>query len=431
MTMTLPRFSFLLPACLGLLAVLPAHAASSDSRWVQTAWQEVKAAPDATAAIVTHWPANTAVSLGRQEGEWCQATSEKGESGFVPCKALAETPLTLETLYTRWAGKGGDVVDDQLTFWAAPSVARFVQAGINFNYHALTAQQEGQQTRTRTPVRFILPKFEAMKKRLRQNVMPRIEQEVTRVDMETFVPLGPAPNPYRNDRAAYLKRFLKPAMLPVAKPSLFKQHTDVLLWGDASSDAITAMQGQVGKISFTGKPQWVDGRHDQGVESIWDIGQVDVRFARPAPLVAISYDGLVEVRLIAGMQTGGSRYDEDCAEGYPVLITGKFVPGYPRVKERLIAFYLPDVPAAKKVEVLTRKKQAAIPENDYSPDAPLKLTDVLVRSIDLDQDGIPDLSIMETPGAYGMERPEPDRYFFINVGGRWWYAGMEISNFCT
>lgn len=432
------RTRYALPAsllpCLGLLVALPAYAGTTDARWVQTAWQEVRDKPNSTAAIVAHWPANTTVSLGKQEGEWCQAKPETGEIGFVPCKVLGATPLTLQMLNDR--RRAGAERDDMeaLSFWVAPSVKRFAQAGINMNWHRLTAQQKEREERSQQPVRFSLPEFEAMKQRLRQGVVPRMEEETTRIDIETFISAGPLPPWF--DRQGYLKRFLTPNLLPVAKSSLFRRHTDVLSafdnYGDAT-DAIIAMQGQPATIRYAGKPVWVTGHHDAGVESIWDIGHVDVRYARPAFLLAISYEGFIEARTIAGSRVGGSDYDDGCAEGYPTLPVGDFVPGWPRLKhDRLMALYLSALPPNKKVDVLTRKKQVAIPENDYSDNAPSKLTNVLVRSIDLDQDGIADLSVMELPeNGPVSEMLNQHRYFFVNVNGRWWYTGEEVLAECT
>ncbi len=407
-----------------------AKAANEKSLWVQAAWQAVQAGPDTKTAVVAHWPANTIVSMGEKKGDWCQAKAENGEAGFVPCTVLGETALTLEVLYARWPDKSTRD-DEKLAFWVAPSVARFTQAGANFNYRALSAQQQAEEERTQKPVRFPIAEFDAMKRRLSQNVLPRIEQEVNRIDARSFASLGPTP-PWNSSNADWLKRWLSPAMLPPAKPSMFRQHGDVLVWGEGSSDAIAALLGQPSRIRFVGKPEWVVGHHDQGVVGIWDIGGVESRYARSVPLVAISRSGLIEARLVTGTESSGYSYDEGCAEGYPTLETGELLPGWPRVKtDRLVALYLPALPATKKVDVLTRRKQAPIPESDISDTPPRKLSDVMVHSFDLDQDGIADVSVMEVPETTMATTGEPTLYFFLNVAGRWWYAGQEYSAFCT
>ncbi|MDF3032022.1 MAG: hypothetical protein K0R03_2580 [Moraxellaceae bacterium] len=400
-------------------------------QWVSPAWQAVQAGPSAKDKLVTHWPANTEVTLQKKSGDWCQAGTAT-HTGFVPCRSLHGTPLTLEELgRLRQSEHSAELY--QRMFWAAPSVHYFVEVANLLNYSALSAQQTAQQQSQRKPLRFVLPQFEAMKRRLGQGLLPRFEYVTKRFDAYTLAPLNPAAEGWEfSETQLFLKTFMKPGILPPAKPSLFKEHADVLPYYGETTDALIAFTRKPATITFGGKPEWVDGHHDSGVEGLWDIGWLKVQYASPVPLLSISYAGLVEARLVEGEQVGGNIIDGMCEEGFPELSEGKLVPDYPRVNDRLVAFYLPTLPDVKKVDVLTRKKQVVLRSGRYGEPGDTRPRDVLIRSIDLDKDLAADIAVLEIPTEGAVSgQIRPDRHFFLNIAGRWWFTGVESYGECT
>ena len=73
-----------------------------------------------------------------------------------------------------------------------------------------------------------------------------------------------------------------------------------------ASTAVVAMQGAPGRVEFRGKPMWVEGHYDAGVNSIWDLGEVHVRFASAAVLQEVGRQGQLGGGLVDGA-CGGPR----------------------------------------------------------------------------------------------------------------------------
>lgn len=417
-----------------LSALLPTQIqAAPESQWVQAAWVNVYSEPGKNGKVISHWPTNTMVKIERRDGEWCLAKSD-AVSGYIACNVLGKQPLTLKDLNARDQRNALPADRESRSFWIAPSVRRFTEVGFRLNFEALSAEQTERQNKSRTPVRFVIPEFEAMKRKLAEGVVPVAEQELARVNMNTQQSFESTPDWQVNAEVIrHLTSFDPLQHLPAIKASMFKRHADVLLSGEASVDAIAAVIGQPNSIKFEGKPEWVTGHNDEGVASIWDIRNVDVRYARPITLFSISRVGLVGARTIQSATVAAYSPDEGCTGGYPPLPEGLPISGYPHLKEQpLISFFLLSPQPFRKLDVLTRKARIVVHSDPYSGPKNPQPTSVLVHTLDIDQDNVPDLGVFEwdSPGQI-TEEEITQRYYFINVAGQWWYAGYESYGECT
>lgn len=416
--------------------------AAGEQQWVQSSWVVLRNAPAKEAKIVANLVTNTAVSVEQRKDEWCLVNTVpaaadpllKPAKGYVACNTLGARKLTLADVFA--PGKDGTMAPDRekQLFWIAPSLGRFTEVGTHLNYSSLSAEQASREKSTRTPVRFEIPEFEAMKKRLIQGVVPLAEQELSRVNVNTFKSINSIPGWYINSEVVnHVKTFNPQKNLPSIKPSLFKRHADVLLSGEGSPDAISIMLGQPNSVKFSGKPEWIMGQHDEGVSAFWDIRRIDVKYAHPVALHSISHTGFVSARMIQANVIMAYSASSGCTEGYPPLPDGQAVTGYPRIKDYpLVSFFVPRLLAVKKNDVISRKAQVVVHSDPYSgPKNPLPWS-VLVHTLDLDQDGVPDLAIMEwsSPGFISGAMSS-QRYQFVNVAGEWWFAGYESFGECT
>ena len=428
----------LLPCALALAAAAHAEPAADARQWVQASWLNVREQPARTAKVVANWVTNTPLAIDERRDGWCHARADDAATGWVACEFLAPQPATLRL--PGEAPRPTDTDDAARAFWIAPSLARLGAAGAMFNSRALTAEQAAREAATKTPVRFSLPEFEAMKQRVQHALVPRLEQEIARVDIASWTTLatGRADASPGSDPTARLLRTIDPLhALSAARPSLFRQQGDALVFPDASVDAVIAMQGAPGKVGFGGKPAWIDGQYDAGVNSIWDVGDVHVRYATPAVLLQVGRQGRLGGRLVDGGTATGTDYGQsegNCNDAAALPGNDHAPPGFAPIKddETLIAFYVPKALAPGKVEVLSRKRRVNLPANDVAgnPFEPAQRT-FLVHEIDLDRDGNADLAVIELLEEDGsVSGVHALRWQFINVAGRWWYAGLYRLDEC-
>lgn len=434
-------FRTLTVSLLATLAFITYAHAAPDNRWVQASWADVRNLPDKGAPVIANWTTNTAVNVEQQKEGWCLASSVPSNQstdaqvkGYVACNELGDRPLTLRDMNTWINNRELLGQRESRSFWIAPSVRRFADVGSHLNYLGLSAEQDAREKRERMPVRFVIPEFEAMKQRLIKGVVPKPEQELSRVNINTYKSFDDIPDWLTsNELLSHLKTFNPELLLPSVKPSLFKQHSDVLLSGESGPDTVSAMLGQKNKIEFGGEAKWDSGHYDEGVSSIWDIGWINVQYAQPVSLHSVSHKGLVSAITVSSTVTRAISYDEsDCIAGYPQLPAGDAVAGFPRIESQpLISFILPKLLPDKQVNVLTRKVRATVHVDPYSGPKNPQSRLVWIHTIDLDRDDIPDMAVFEWSAPGLVVAPESlQRYMFINVSGAWWYAGYERYSEC-
>lgn len=207
---------------------------------------------------------------------------------------------------------------------------------------------------------------------------------------------------------------------------------------DASLDAVIAMQGAPGHVEFRGKPAWADGPYDGGVNSIWDLGEAHVRYAAPAVLQEVGRQGQLGGRLVDGGSVFGTAFGEgegNCNDRMALPAADKPLPGFAPLKydELLVALHLPKALPAGKVEILGRKRRAIFPASPYAASQVAATPrSFLVHEIDLDRDGVADVAVFELLDEDGSVPTEHSmRYQFLNIDGRWWFAGIFEIDECA
>ena len=424
-------------AILWLLAAtsLQAEIEQPAQQFVHGSWINVRAEPAGNAPVHTHWSANTAVKVHEKSGDWCHAGTDDAAIGWVGCKLLGAKPLTLAGLQMLDSAGAPQPDAAARAFWVAPSVGRFVAMGQAFNYQALSAEQREREQRTQKPIRFPIPEFDAAKERLTRGVLPRIEQELARVDVASWKSMGELQTWRTDENASSQVRQLDPARhLPKPRPSLFGKHSDIALLNESTTDVLIAVSHKAPKIGFRGKPEWVQGHHDEGVWGIWDVREVHVRFAQPLVQHVVARNGLVGATGVAEQTAATSSPAEGCAEGFTPLLAGKPMSGWPKPKEdaRLVAFLLPQALALKSVDISSRKARASFRTESYSPWIEPTQQDIVIHAIDLNADGAPDLAMIEWLETGVISAlPRSTRLEFVNIAGRWWFTGGELYGECT
>ncbi|XVJ68244.1 MAG: hypothetical protein HEQ39_00250 [Rhizobacter sp.] len=396
----------------------------------------MRAEPDKSSKVLANWVTNLPVLLLQRSGAWCQIRNPEHLIGWVACEFLGQEALTLKALLQTDPITGSYLPSvEARSFWVAPSIYRFAQVGRSLNYSALSAEQQERERNTQRPIRFPIPEFEAMKQRLATGVLPRIEQEVARLNLLTWTSFDDIDvTKIGADRIEHLKSMTPLQHLPPAKRSLFRQHADVVMHNEPSIDAAASMLGKPSKVSFHGKAQWVQGRHSEGVSSFWDVREVRIHYADPVVLHAVSRHALIGARKIETASVIAPSSDEGCSEGYGGLPEGYPLPGFARIKDqdRLLGFFLPQALPRAKVDITSVKRQSVFRIDANSTHQDPKLQRFVVHSVDLNQDGIADMAVIEWQApAFVSEQLQSNRYEFLNIAGQWWYTGFVFYAECS
>lgn len=421
----LKRYSTLAAAasmlCSLISCPISAGAEAAVSHYVSEAWIDVLPSPDVKSKAVTHWTTNTKVYILKKEGTWCRAQAEDNTTGYIHCSAVADKPLTLQDIAPNL--KTGEQIKDAeaKAFWIAPSFGSFESYGTSLNYSMLNERQNREQQTTHKAIRFPIAQFDAMKQKLAAGILPRFEDHVQRQPLEEAA-------------SQQGQLLLTPEMFPTIKASLFKKPADVLMlpeaYTDSLTDSLTAMIGKPSKGIAQGKPEYEQGHDDEGVAGIWDIKELKIKYAEPVVLYAISRNGLVGARSISEDMITGASFSDGCSEGYADLPQGKLLAGYPKIKDRITAFYTTKSIPEKSVQIKSSKLRVYVKKTSY--DDSKELRNMILHVIDLDADAIPDIAVLENRGPGAISADEISNFdFFLNINGSWLRAGSESYGECT
>lgn len=436
-------------ACLSAWAQAPA-AAPAKQRYVQGSWVNLRESAQPTARIVAQVPANTVLQQLAERDGWC-AVLYAGDARLGPplpeplqahaaCNLLSDQPLTLAQ-----AGK-----DAARAFWVASSSNRMRAYG-----NALPrppALQLPALTKTHTPempVQYPMrPEWEAAKRLMRAGVLMRPEQEIDRGQ-----PVNPLDDVKLATRAvdhipAVAPLAAQPA-LPALAPSYFRSHTSVALLHETEADGVSAVAGSRISVEPAAVPVGSFNRHMgpeiEFITGFWDVGASNLGFAPALTLYAITHQGLVGARTLGRRHWDISNADHYCGGHYP----GKGfddpredetvpVRGYARLTdtaEVLVRLVVPGKLPPDAVKVTTRRYATGWVVPADPPERPKpthKTTALLVHQIDLDRDGVPDILRIDTPSPGGMSfEPIFDWRWYLNIGGRWFRAGVWVDQECT
>lgn len=438
--MTLLRNAFILYLALPLSGPT---LATENARWVHGSWVNLRAAPTTKAEVIDRLVVNTPITLQSTQGDWCEiTTNDKPLRGFLGCKFLGEKPLTLADL-----GTDEYLVNAPRAFWLAPSARRLMAAGTHFRNTLLTERQrEREEFRyennepfdlSKPPgiVRYPAPEFDAMKDVMKKGVIAA--QEYRPGSMRWAEVMLPDDNTRSvNANAIYiyqhglsLARIVTPK--PVA-PSLFKHITD-LAPRSATLENLSAQFGIIERLRVLGGPKWVNFRHENPrVAGYWDMGSFELTLDKPVFEYVIGRQGLAAAaRWDKATEQHAIDAEEGCSEGmnFGMRATDP-VPGYPKVKDPLVWIFTPEPLPYKKVSIKRSAKRIP-PSTSGKPEwQEHTLELIVIHEIDIDNDGIADLSVWEGMAPrFGSE--VATRMVLANIAGEWHLIEADSYSECT
>lgn len=451
-------------ACLvsGALAV-PAYAAeSSKQRWVHGSWVNVRSTASPNGSVIARVTANTQVNLVSEQGEWCKITSKKPDiQGFMACHLLGKQPLSLSEVGTPPPHGGSDPhYSPTRAFWLAPSVVRLLAAGQFFWSTMLSETQRKQEhpsiygdpqpneqkfdwDKRPQPVRFPIPEFEAMKTLLQNGVVAAPERRPAIIRWSDLKQASPE----KGREAITLSgrwfdqstlRLMQQGKLDPVKPSLFKR-VEELAPPSVSVEELSAQFGIRERIRVLSGPKWVHFRHEEPrVVGSWDVGAVEITLEKPVIEYVVGRQGLAAAAEWAATDKQDVEAEPGCTTGFSHVQRAKRrLPDYPQVKDPLVWFYAPKALPYKKVEIKTYARRLASETDDRRSrqDSQYKL--LVMYELDLDSDGVTDLSVWEAMGASVMgggadaEDTVMLRMIFANIGGAWHLLATDSFGECT
>jgi hypothetical protein len=222
--------------------------------------------------------------------------------------------------------------------------------------------------------------------------------------------------------------------LPEARPSLFRSPAQ-LAPPHADVEHVSARFGLREAARVLRGPNWgvtVAREFTPRFDDAWDVGALEVRLLSPAVRHVIGRQGFISAHRTVMKTVIEPDADVTCTDRIALQPEdGEPVRGYPRVKDPLTWFYVPEALAATQARITSRTHR--IRAKDEAPDAPLRR--LVTHEIDIDGDRVPDLLAWERWGPPQLA-PEADQVrretgLLANIGGRWWLLAIETIEECT
>lgn len=437
------------------LAAMTAQAA--DQQWVHGSWVNLRSGPSADAKVVSQLSTNTPVTVDVRQGEWCEISARTPNvRGYVACRLLGEKLLTLADLGQPKLPDGAPNPDfnPARAFWIAPSVAHLIQAGDFFWATMLSKSQKeneaidvyrdpaaGQKAQLK-PHRFPIPEFEAMKARVQQGIVAPPSSRPAVVPWSTLKQAEPQPG---RDQVMIAGHWLAPETLQLmkagkldsVKPSLFK-HGSEIAPASASVEQLSAQFEILEQVRILGGAEWAHHRHDTPrVFGHWDIGSLRLSLQKPVVEYVVGRQGLAAALQWKAEETQDYKAEDYCTSGFSLAQRAKTrLPDYPRVKDPLVWFFAPKPLPYKKVAIKTMARQFE-PDTEGKKFGRPMYSLLVMHEIDLDGDGVPDLSAWEVMGQPSLyEQPDQSdlvllRITFANIAGEWHLLDMDSYGECT
>jgi hypothetical protein len=410
----------------------------------------LRAQPQATAAVLVQPVTNTGLKLLAQAGEWCEVeTTASPESpprrGFIACNLLRAMPLTPASIKTeidaaRRVGKG--VLDwESRGFWVAPGLMRFSQVGKALEATHLTPEIANREIRDGKALRFKVPEFEAMKQRLAAGVL---------VTAAGLVDVPAQSVPAQADPALVAAAAAR-VSVPTIKPSLFQADQVPVLdtairYKEATShramvlvDALSARNAApfqavvtqpaayalgpgAALLAHSNEPRLIrtSGPMDV-IVGVWDVGALQVTFGKDALLHGVTVRGEATREKVLGLDVDFN-VDYGCGGSSRVELRNAAVPGFAKASSALVKWVglpMPGGPTAR-AQVKARKFGGAKP------------ADLMVTyEIDLNNDGIADFFVMQ--GRYVPQISGDGLWtaVFGNIAGQWRLLSYDQEEDCT
>jgi hypothetical protein len=415
----------------------------------------LRAQPQAAAAVLAQPVTNTALKLLAQAGEWCEvetaaasampgAPTASTQRGFIACSLLRQAPLTLagvqaELDAARRSGRG--VLDwSSRSFWVAPGLLRITQVGRALEATHITREIADREISGGKALRFKVPEFEAMKQRLASGVL---------VAPEALEPVPMQPVAAQGDPSTAVAAAAHVHMPPI-QTSLFSadqvpvldtairyneetSHRALLLVEALSArnaapfqavvtqPAVYALGPGAGQLAQSG-PRFIRTAGPLDVIiGVWDVGTMEVTFGKDAFLHGVTVRGEPTRQKVLGLEVGlGHEYG--CGGSARVLPRDVAVPGFASAKAALVQWVGTPMPggAAARARVKSRKFSGA------------EAADLVVtQEIDLNNDGIADFFVMQGRWVPQISADGVWSAVFGNIAGQWQLLSYDKDEDCT
>jgi hypothetical protein len=402
-------------ASAGSLAVAAASAflatasgqAPASHAYVQASRVAVRAQPSATAAAVDYLTTNTDVEIEERSGEWCRVRSGTIR-GFMACRMLGNAKLTIEAIDAKLREpklSPPDALDwESRGFWVSPSLVRFVAVGYRMEKALLTPAMHHAEQMTERSARPANAEFDAMKRRLEKGI----------------VASGRPPARYIPEEP--LTSAMKRAALPQIRPSFFRADEPRLAIalrpftlgdegriGPGLTDILSAAHG----VSFRARIARPVRFAYFGAFGVWDISEVRVTFDKEVTINGIAASGTpVSVRFSSLLTPVGN---DSCSGSSFDIEPSKPGPGW---RSAIVAWVGKAAPG--KAAVVSRR----VGGNG-------KYDKLVIETVDLDGDGVPDFSLWAGLEPPGIETETFWKAVFGNVGGKWELLAFSQEADCT
>lgn len=445
----------------------PAAQADSSARWVHGSWVNVRAKPEANAAVLTHLVANTPVQLdvAASSGKYCAISWGQGQQGFIACNLLGDKALRMED----FVDSDHRTVDSTnyfpaRMFWLEPNLHRLLDAGRYFQETMLSPQQKALETVDSNFVwekrpaikRFPIPEFEAMKQHMMAGIIepasPYIRPPALWDDILNIAKTEELPGKKATEASSSLNSslfypgvlvMLRQLDLPVAAPSYFKSLPE--LGRPSATPEELSRQYQISyAIKPAGGPYWNDYEPSGiGVVGWWDLGKLDIFLQKPV----IKHSLMLSGKLIStSSDLKYSISNANCNEGFrfggpavqtePVQSLAKRRIQPRANDEPVFRFYTQGkLPALTTPASITMQAPKQLQYDGKSKkQRHEQFTQAAISTFDLDHDGIADFAVVEAwhVGPFSaLSTPEASyRVIFVNAGGRWYLFDIDEYNIC-
>jgi hypothetical protein len=442
----------------------PPFGATGSTVYVQVSSANLRAQAQKSAPILDKPVTNSAFKLIAKNSEWCEVegvrndvisadsqpeTATKNLHGYMACELLSSQMLTLKIIEEQLARPDMDAKVKLAwyarAFWVAPSLARWERMGIAMQMTYLDEATHYKEIEGNKPLRFQVPEFEAMKKRLAAGIQ---------VKPESYSPSQVGNQENLGNGIGNLQSAHARIKMPVIKTSMFNvNNVPIIVAGEkyygmannssgviSLTDALSASNSASFRAVVTAPASYalnpdspiyaddttwrftkVSGAMDV-ILGIWDVGGLRITFDKNVTLHGVTAQGkptaldIREINLSIG-------YDSACSYSHSqVEIRSTPVSGYAPSASALINWAGKPIPGGATA-------RAQIKSRRFGGEGPTDL--VITHEIDLDHDGVVDFLIWQ--GRYQAQVSAEGLWeaIFANIDGQWRLLGYNEDADCT
>jgi hypothetical protein len=420
--------------------------------YVQASRTNMRAQPQASAAVLAQPVTNTAFKLLAKQGDWCEVDGAVDDStvrhGFIACNFLGTDRLTLAYVDAQLDKKNLDartLLDwHSRAFWIAPSLTRWSAVGVALENAFLNEETRNREITGAKPLRFKVPEFEAMKQRLGNGLQVTPDALAVPQGVPTAA-LNAPDTPYEHMKSAAQR-----IRLPAIKSSFFKAgEVPVIVapekYGENDSvrtvalvDALSAANKTVFQATVTGPAQYaMSGEmHESAsggelkllrvsspldiIVGVWDVGSLRVNFRGGALLHGVTKRGEPSAEAVDGVEIPMGT-STSCAAS-PMDLKAHPVPGYARPADAIVRWAGKPMPGGDAARAQVKSRQIG-GKSQYNL--------VLMHEIDLNGDGIADFVVWQ--GRYEPQVSAEGIWnaVFANIDGQWMLLSYDEDADCT